>query len=85
MVGNGSEPTSLEPRWPIVLAVGIYLALLIGLRLSLPDRPTLGTRWLHPGLMALLLGALIVANSAQMTARGRWLRRLTSVLIVSRS
>ncbi len=74
---------SLEPRWPIAVAVGIYLALMIILRLYVPDRPTLGTRWLVPGLMALLFGALVAANSAHITARALWLRRLTSVLIVS--
>lgn len=82
-VGDRSEPTPLESRWPIVLAVGIYLALLIILRLSVPDRPTLGTRWLHPGMMALLLGALVAANPAHITRRARWLRSLTSALIVS--
>ena len=59
-VPNGSEPSSLESRWPILLAAGIYLALLIILRLYVPDRPTLGTRWLLSGIVALLLGALVM-------------------------
>ena len=73
----------LESRWPIVLAAGIYLALLIILRLYVPDRPTLGTRWLLSGIVALLLGALVVADPAHVTGRARWLRLLTGVLIVS--
>jgi hypothetical protein len=82
-VQHGSEPTTLEHRWPIAVAVGIYLVLMIVLRIYVPDRPTLGTRWLVPGLMALLLVALVAANPAHITGRARWLRRLTSVLIVS--
>lgn len=80
---NGSESTSLESRWPIVLAAGIYLALLIILRLAVPDRPTLGTRWLLSGIVALLLGALVIADPTQTAGRERWLRPLTSVLIVA--
>ena len=78
----GPQPAPLEPRWPIAVAVATYLALMIGLRLYVPDRPMLGTRWLVPGLMALLFGVLVAANPAHITARARWLRRLTSVLIV---
>jgi uncharacterized membrane protein len=77
------EPTFSEPRWPLALAVGSYLALMIALRIVVPDRPTLGTRWLVPGIMAILLLALVLADPARIAGRARWLRRAASVLILS--
>jgi len=72
----------LEPRWPIALAVGFYLALMIVLRIYEPDRPAFGTRWLVPGIMAGLLGALVLADPAHIEGRARWLRRTASALIL---
>jgi uncharacterized membrane protein len=80
---NEGQPAFVEPRWPIALAVGIYLAIMIALRIAVPDRPTLGTHWLVPGLMAALLVALVLANPAHITMRARWLRRVASVLIIA--
>jgi hypothetical protein len=73
----------VEPRWPIALAVGLYLALMIVLRIYEPDRPSLGTRWLVPGIMGGLLVALLLADPAHIEGRARWLRRLVGVLILS--
>jgi len=39
---GGDERVFSEPRWPIVLAVGIYLALLIGLARPCPTGPHSG-------------------------------------------
>jgi hypothetical protein len=82
---SGAEraPIFVEPRWPIALAVGTYLALMIVLRIFVPDRPALGTRWLVPGIMAGLLVALILADPAKIEGRARWLRRLAGVLILA--
>lgn len=77
------EPIFVEPRWPIALVLGSYLALTVVLRVFVPDRPTLGTRWLVPGLLAALLGALVLADPARIEGRARWLRRVASVLILS--
>jgi hypothetical protein len=76
-------PVFIEPRWPIALTVGAYLTLMIVLRVYQPDRPTLGTRWLVPGLMAALLVAVLLANPETVTARARWLRRISNVLILA--
>ena len=73
----------VEPRWPIALAVGFYLGLMIVLRIYEPDRPMIGTRWLVPGIMAGLLVALLLADPAHVEGRGRWLRRLVGVLILA--
>ena len=68
--GDGGEQGRLfvEPRWPIALAVGFYLALMIVLRIYEPDRPSFGTPWLVPGIMGGLLVALLLADPA--TSRG---------------
>jgi hypothetical protein len=81
--GIDHERVFIEPRWPIALAVGTYLALMIGLRIYEPDRPTLGTRWLVPGIMGGLLVALVLADPAHIEGRARWLRRLAGVLILA--
>jgi len=73
----------VEPRWPIVLTVGFYLALMIVLRVYAPDRPALGTRWLVPGIMGGLLVALAFADPARIEGRAKWLRRLSGVLILA--
>jgi len=73
----------VEPRWPIALVVSSYLALIIVLRIYEPDRPTLGTRWLVPGIMGGLLVALLLADPARIEGRARWLRRLAGVLILA--
>jgi uncharacterized membrane protein len=80
---TGEERVLVEPRWPIALVVGFYLALMIALRIYEPDRPTLGTRWLVPAIMGGLLVALLLADPAKIEGRARWLRRLAGVLILA--
>jgi uncharacterized membrane protein len=77
---SGRTPISLEPRWPIALVVGAYLALSVTLRLAVPDRPSIGPRWLVPAIEAGLLIALAAANPNHISARARWLRRVGIVL-----
>jgi hypothetical protein len=77
------EPVFVEPRWPIALAVGFYLTLMIVLRIYEPDRPALGTRWLVPGIMGGLLVALLLADPARIEGRARWLRRLAGTLVLA--
>ena len=52
-----SQRLVVEARWPIALVVGTYLAITIGLRIAVPERPTLGPTWLVPSIEALLLVA----------------------------
>jgi uncharacterized membrane protein len=76
----------IEPRWPIALVVGLYIALTVTLRVTVPDRPHLGPDWLVPAIEILLLVALVLADPNHITTRSRWLRRagivLTSGLLV---
>ncbi len=77
------ERIFVEPRWPLALAVGFYLTLMIVLRVFVPDRPALGTRWLVPGIMGGLLVALLLADPAHIEGRARWLRRVAGALILA--
>jgi hypothetical protein len=83
MSADGGEVTFIEPRWPIVLTIAIYLALMITLRVYEPDRPALGTRWLVPAVLGGLLVALALADPARIEGRARWLRKLAGVLILA--
>jgi len=73
----------VEPRWPIALVVSTYFAITIALRIAVPERPTLGPVWLVPGVEAVLLVALLLADPAHINRRARWLRVVASTLIVS--
>ena len=75
------ERIVIEPRWPLALVVGFYLLITVALRLVEPDRPTLGPRWLVPGIEIALLLALVAANPNHVTRRARWLRRVGIALI----
>jgi hypothetical protein len=87
---DGDEPPdprptriSIEPRWPIALALSFYIALTVVLRLVEPDRASLSPHWLVPVLEVALLGALIAANPAIVAGRTRWLRRISISLIAA--
>jgi hypothetical protein len=73
----------IEPRWPIVLVLLLFIALTVVLRVVEPHREALGPDWLVPGLEIGLLAALIAANPAHLVGRARWLRPLSITLIVA--
>jgi uncharacterized membrane protein len=81
----GKEPISLEPRWPIALAISFFIAVSITLRIVQPHREALGPDWLLPGVEIAMLAALLAADPARVVARAKWLRRvsLTLTLILS--
>jgi hypothetical protein len=67
---------------PLALAIGFYLVVRVTLRLVEPDRPTVGPRWLVPGIEVALLLALAQltritspgapAGSARWESRSSW-------------
>jgi len=71
----------MEPRWPVALALGSYVALTIVLRVVEPHRESLGPHWLVPGIEVLLLLVLIAADPAHLEGRRRWLRPLSITLV----
>jgi uncharacterized membrane protein len=61
-----------EHRWPALLAVAVVIVL----QARLPEQMTVGSRWLLPGLEALLLVVLLVANPLRMDRESTVLRIL---------
>ncbi len=77
------EAVSIEPRWPIALALGSFIAITIVLRVMQPERESLGPPWLVPGIEIALLLALLAANPAELSRRRRWLRPLSIALLAA--
>ena len=75
------ERVFLEPRWPIVATLGFFITVSIILRLSVPDRSSLGPDWLVPAVEIGLLAVLLAADPARVSGRRRWLRRLAIALV----
>ncbi|MDQ6910338.1 MAG: hypothetical protein M3Z84_06085, partial [Actinomycetota bacterium] len=71
--------TQGEPRWPVSLAVVAALVM----QATLPDHLVLGTRWLLPGLGAVLLVALVAANPGRIDKTSKLLRAGALALIAT--
>jgi hypothetical protein len=80
---NHDEEIFIEPRWPVGLAVGAFIALSISLRIAVPDRESLGPDWVVPGVEIGLLACLLAADPAHVASRARWLRRISIRLVLA--
>jgi hypothetical protein len=78
----GEEPVFVEARWPVALAVGTFIAITIALRIAVPNRESLGSPWIVPGIEIGLLACLILADPAHVAGRRRWLRRIAIALVL---
>jgi hypothetical protein len=76
----GERPV-LEPRWPIAVTLGFFIAVSIVLRVVVPHRSSLGPDWLVPAFEIGLLVVLLAADPARVSGRRRWLRRLAIALV----
>ena len=54
------DPVFVESRWPIALAVSVFVGITVALRVLQPHRETLGPRWLVPGIEIAMLVMLVV-------------------------
>ncbi len=79
--GPREERLILEPRWPIAVTLGFFIAVSIILRLAVPHRSSLGPDWLLPAIEIGLLVLLLAADPARVAGRRRWLRRLAIALV----
>lgn len=77
------DPVFVESRWPIALAVSVFVGITVALRVLQPHRETLGPRWLVPGIEIAMLVMLVVADPTRVAGRRRWLRRVSIALVVS--
>jgi uncharacterized membrane protein len=71
-----------EPRWPPALALLVYMALNIALRVWLPTAGAVRVTWLVPTVEGLLLVVLLVGNPARLARRAPWARRVLLVLVL---
>jgi hypothetical protein len=76
------EPIFVEPRWPVALAVGAFVAISIALRIAVPNRESLGPHWVVPAIEMALLVCLVLADPAHVAGRRRWLRRASIALVL---
>jgi hypothetical protein len=81
-----AAPTAEEPiaesRWPPVIALLVYMALNIALRLWLPGEAAVRAPWLVPAAEALLLAALLFGDPGRLETRGAWVRRVVLTIVV---
>lgn len=82
MTRPSEERALIEPRWPVALAVAIFIAITITLRVAVPEKESLGPAWLVPTIEIALLVALIAADPGHIHRRARWLRRLSIALVL---
>ena len=78
---QGEERLVLEPRWPVAVTLGFFIAVSIILRVAVPHRSSLGPDWLVPAIEIGLLVLLLAADPARVAGRRRWLRRLAIALV----
>jgi len=71
----------VEPRWPVALAVLLFIAISIALRIAVPNRESLGPHWVVPAIEMALLLCLVLADPAHLARRRWWLRRLSIGLV----
>ena len=71
-----------EPRWPPAVALVVYMALNIALRVWLPGAGAIRVPWLVPAVEAALLVVLLVGNPARLARRAPWVRRVLLALVV---
>src|SRR4051812_25351072 len=75
------EPLILEPRWPPVVSLLVFIGLTIGLRRWLPQERLVGGPWAAPAIELLLLVVLLTADPGTRTKRTKWLRPVSLALV----
>jgi hypothetical protein len=74
---DGAVVTGIgESRWPPALALLVYMALHIGLRIWLPGGAAFRVPWLVPAIEAILLALLIAGHPGSFAKHARTLRRI---------
>jgi uncharacterized membrane protein len=75
---DGVAPRRTEPRWPILVAVAVSIAL----QFALPNRHVLSPTFLFPAVEVLLLASLVISDPARGGPRVTARRRLTLALVL---
>jgi uncharacterized membrane protein len=77
-----SEEPLGESRWPPALAISVFIALNVGMRIWLPHEGAARVVWLVPALETALLVALVVDDPARLARRTPWVRRIALALVI---
>jgi uncharacterized membrane protein len=72
-----------EPRWPPALALVVFLALNIALRLWLPSERAIRVPWLLPAVEGVLLLVVLFGDPGRLARRTPWVRRIVLALVVA--
>src|SRR3954447_11938819 len=78
----GEERLLVEPRWPPVVSLLVFIGLTVGLRRWLPQERLVGSPLAAPAIELLLLLVLLTADPGTRTQRTRLLRP-TSIALVA--
>jgi hypothetical protein len=71
-----------ESRWPPALALLLFMALNIALRVWLPHEGAVRVVWLVPAIEAVLLVLLLVGATGHLARRTPWVRRVAVTFVV---
>jgi len=71
-----------ESRWPPILALLVFIALNVAIRLWLPGESAVRVPWLVPAVEGSLLFVLMAGNPAHLARRSPWPRRIVLALVV---
>jgi hypothetical protein len=66
----------------VALAVGVFLAISIALRIAVPNRESVGPHWIVPAIEMALLVCVVLTDPAHVAGRRRWLRRASIALVL---
>jgi uncharacterized membrane protein len=70
-----------ESRWPPALALLVFIALNVAIRVWLPGQSAVRAPWLLPAVEGVLLLVLFVGNPAHLARRSPWPRRIVLALV----
>lgn len=71
-----------ESRWPPAVALLLFMALNIALRVWLPREGAVRVVWLIPAIEAVLLLLLLVGATGQLARRTPWVRRIAVTFVI---
>jgi hypothetical protein len=71
-----------ESRWPPALALLVFIALNVAIRLWLPGESAVRVPWLVPAVEGALLVVLFAGNPAHLARRSPWPRRIVLAFVV---
>jgi hypothetical protein len=80
--GSHGESLLGESRWPPALALIVFMALNVGLRVWLPNEAAVRLPWLVPAIEVALLVMLLASDPLSLARRASVLRPVTITLVV---